>query len=136
MKKQTTFPSTLTIPRIYQTFRKYIEENTYFRIFFFPGKGYLWVTAENESDTITTQQQMISKLMDNIIDDIVFSTCNVGHVEKQLSEKEKTQIRLFLGHILMEADEEETAFYFECLEHQMIEWEKPYPSSDEDEDDE
>lgn len=136
MKKETTLPPSLTIPRIYQTFRKYIEENTYFRILFFPGKGYLWVTAENESDTITTEKQMIEKLMDNIIDDVVFATCNVGHVEKQLSEKEKKQIRLFLGHILMEAGEEETAFYFECLEHQMIEWEKPYPSSDEDEDDE
>lgn len=87
MKKGTTFPSTLTIPRIYQTFRKYIEGNNYFRIFFFPGKGYLWVTAEEYSGTITTEKQMISKLMDNIIDDVVFSPSNRGHVEGQLSQK-------------------------------------------------
>ena len=79
---------------------------------------------------------MISKLMDNIIDDVVFSSSNRGHVEKQLSQKEKRQIRLFLGHILLEADEEETAFYFQCLEDQMIEWGKPSPLSDEDEDEE
>ena len=125
-----------TIPRIYQTFRKYIEENTYFHILFFPGRGYLWVTAHSQSDIIKTEEQMLRKLIDNIIADIVFSPYNLGHVEKQLSEEEKRQIRLFLGNILLEAGEEETAFYFECLEHQMIEWEKPYPSSDEDEDDE
>ena len=126
--------TTLTLPRIYQTFRKYIEENTYFRILFFPGSGYLWVSAESESNKITTEKQMIEKLMDNIIGDVVFSTCNLGHVEKQLSEKEKNQIRLFLGHILLEASEEETAFYFQCLEDRIIQWEQPYPLNGEDED--
>ena len=77
---------------------------------------------------------MLRKLMDNIIDDVVLSPYNLGHVEKQLSEEEKRQIRLFLGHILLEAGEEETAFYFQCLEDRIIQWEKPYPSSDEDED--
>ena len=30
--------------------------------------------------------------------------------------------------------EEETAFYFECLEERIIRWEQPYPFCDEDKD--
>lgn len=90
--------------RIFHLFEHYVTTHPAFTIHFFPRIGYLWLLydgAENgyvDNRVFHTADEMLHAIIGDVVKDV--SSLNTPeHIDNQLSEHEKNQIRHLLEEI-------------------------------------
>ena len=110
--------------RIFHLFEHYVTTHPAFTIHFFPRIGYLWLLydgAENgyvDNRVFHTADEMLHAIIGDIIMDIS-SRNTPEHIDNQLSEHEKNQIRHLLEEITRDFPQQDKDQCFALLEREM-----------------
>ena len=110
--------------RIFHLFESYVTTHPAFTIHFFPRIGYLWLLYDGAEDgyvdnqVFRTADEMLHSIIGDVIKDI--SSLNTPeHIDNQLSEHEKNQIRRLLEEITRDFPKQDKDKCFALLEREM-----------------
>ena len=124
MSKTNSTTEQQEMHRIFHLFESYVTTHPAFTIHFFPRIGYLWLLyGRPEDDSVEnkvfhTADQMLNFIISDVIMDI--SSLNTPeHIDNQLSEHEKNQIRHLLEEITRDFPQQDKDKCFAILESEM-----------------
>ena len=110
--------------RIFHLFEHYVTTHPAFTIHFFPRIGYLWLLhgrpGDNsvENKVFHTADEMLHAIIGDVVKDV--SSLNTPeHIDNQLSEHEKDQIRHLLEEITRDFPKQDKDQCFALLEREM-----------------
>ena len=107
--------------RIFHLFESYVTTHPAFTIHFFPGTGYLCLENDfgTDNEVFRTADDMLTSIIDEVIMDVASIPHSPEHIDNQLSEREKNQIRQRLDEITQHFSKKDKDECFALLEREI-----------------